>query len=163
MRLLRLEPPVVIRRLMQKFSLQCPVRKANPYRWMAKALQTSKVAPNILNWQFRVSGARRALLTDITYISRRKDREDGLDKYSYLSVIMDAYTKEVLAWVCSSSIDVGIVLETVNQLTANHGGELETDVLLHSDQGCHYTSHKFVEFIALPLQSDVNGKKTGDD
>lgn len=42
-------PPVImnlnkIRRLMDKYGLVCPVRKANPYRRMAKALKTNHVA-----------------------------------------------------------------------------------------------------------------------
>ena len=42
MALLHMDPPVImnlkkIRRLMDKFNLSCPVRKANPYRRMAKA------------------------------------------------------------------------------------------------------------------------------
>ena len=41
MRLLHMEPPIVmnikkVRRLMRKYNLQCPIRKANPYRRMAK-------------------------------------------------------------------------------------------------------------------------------
>ncbi|RAZ37653.1 IS3 family transposase, partial [Klebsiella oxytoca] len=30
-----------IRRLMHKYNLKCPIRKANPYRRMAKALKTN--------------------------------------------------------------------------------------------------------------------------
>jgi hypothetical protein len=37
--------PKKIRRLMNKYGLFCPIRAANPYRRMAKAMQTSKVAP----------------------------------------------------------------------------------------------------------------------
>ena len=45
MRLLHMGPPVVmnvkkIRRLMNKYNLSCSIRKANPYRRMAKALKT---------------------------------------------------------------------------------------------------------------------------
>lgn len=152
MRLLHLEPPVVmnpkkVRRLMRKFGLQCPIRRANPYRRMAKAMQSSKIAPNILGRKFRTSGPRRVLLTDITYIRRSNRTENGTDKFTYLSVIMDAYTKEVLAWVCSYSLEVDFVLMTVSQLLEKHGSELQTDTLIHSDQGCHYTSHKFVDII----------------
>jgi len=114
---------------------------------MSKAMQTSKIAPNILFRQFRATGARRVLLTDITYIQRNNYTGKGADKFSYLSVIMDAYTKEVLAWVCSYSVDVDFVLETVCQLLEKHGDELETDTLIHSDQGCHYTSHKFIDIV----------------
>jgi transposase InsO family protein len=150
MRLLHLNPPVVmnpkkVRRLMQKFDLKCPIRKANPYRKMAKAVQASKIAPNLLERHFRTNGARRVLLTDITYMHRYSSKNDN--KYSYLSVIMDAHTKEVLAWVCSIAVDIDFVLETVNQLLEKHGAELETDALIHSDQGTHYTSHKFIDII----------------
>lgn len=121
MRLLHQDPPVVmnpkkIRRLMRKFNLQCPIRKPNPYRRIAKAMQTSRVAPNLLNREFRASGARSVLLTDITYIPRRNFGTSGNQLYSYVSVIMDAYTKQVLACVVSSSITVDFVLETVKQL-----------------------------------------------
>ena len=57
MRLLHLDPPVVmnikkIRRLMRKYGLRCPIRQANPYRQMAKAMKTSHVAKNEINRQF---------------------------------------------------------------------------------------------------------------
>lgn len=152
MRLLHQDPPVVmnikkIRRLMSKFNLRCPIRKANPYRRMARAMQTNRVAPNILNREFKAHGERMVLLTDITYIPRMNYRETGITKYSYLSVIMDAFTKEVLAHVVSYSCDVDFVLETIQQLMARHGSELKTDVLIHSDQGCHYTSNKFIDIL----------------
>lgn len=147
MRLLHYDPPVVmnpkkIRRLMRKYRLKCPIRVANPYHKMAKATQVGKVAPNILDRKFRTSGARAVLLTDITYIPR------GEGKYTYLQVIMDAYTKEVLAWVCSLSFDVDFVKASVEQLLASHGNELKTDALVHSDQGAHYTSHAFRDILS---------------
>jgi transposase InsO family protein len=153
MRLLHQDPPVVmnpkkIRRLMRKFNLRCPVRKPNPYRRIAKSMQTNRVAPNLLNREFRATGARRVLLTDITYIPRRNFGTSGNQLYSYVSVIMDAYTKQVLSCVVSSSITVDFVLETVKQLMDNYGHELKTDALIHSDQGCHYTSSKFIEIIS---------------
>ena len=57
-----------IRRLMQKFGLKCPIRKANPYRRMAKAIKTNAIADNLLKREFRVHGPRKVFLTDITYI-----------------------------------------------------------------------------------------------
>lgn len=74
MGLLHRNPPVVmnlkkIRRLMDKFNLSCPIRRANPYRKMAKALKTSHVAENLLQREFETYGPKAVLLTDITYIS----------------------------------------------------------------------------------------------
>jgi len=129
-----------IRRLMHKYHLYCPIRKANPYRRMAKALRTNAVADNRVNREFRKHGARKILLTDITYIPYN-------NTFCYLSVIKDAYTEQVLSHVISDSLEVDFVLETVNQLIRNHGTTLDAQAMIHSDQGCHYTSIKFRELI----------------
>ena len=57
-----------IRRLMHKYGLFCPVRKANPYRRMQKAIRSNNTADNLVNREFESHGPRSILLTDITYI-----------------------------------------------------------------------------------------------
>ncbi|MCK9348180.1 MAG: IS3 family transposase [Sphaerochaetaceae bacterium] len=152
MRLLHLDPPVVmnikkIRRLMRKFNLRCPIRKANPYRILARAKQESRIAPNVLNREFRSHGPRSILLTDITYIPRYSHHKDPVARFTYVSIIMDAFTKEVLACVCSPSLSADFVLETVSLLMEQHGDELKTNTLIHSDQGCQYTSSRFTTIL----------------
>ena len=44
---------------MKKYNLQCPIRKANPYRRMAKAMATAYTAPNIVNREFEEHGPRK--------------------------------------------------------------------------------------------------------
>lgn len=132
--------PKKIRRLMHKFNLSCPIRKANPYRRMAKALRTNSVADNLLNREFESHGPRMVLLTDITYI----EFQDG---FLYLSTILDAYTKEALAHVLSSSLEIDFVLETVKNMQRDYGVSLKAETIIHSDQGCHYTSVKFIEIV----------------
>lgn len=127
-----------IRRLMHKFDLKCPIRQANPYRRMAKALQTSHVAPNLVNRQFNARGPRKVLLTDITYLFFATGR-------CYLSTILDAFTHEVLAYCVSMSLQVEFVLDTVDMLIMQHGSVLDDSVTVHSDQGCHYTSSAFIQ------------------
>ena len=122
--------PKKIRRLMHKYNLFCPIRKANPYRRMAKALRTSNVAANLLNREFEAHGARAVLLTDITYMR-------FLDGFLYLSTILDAYTKEALAHVLSDSLEIDFVLETVKNMQRDHGISLQAETMIHSDQGCH--------------------------
>ena len=129
-----------IRRLMHKYDLKCPIRKANPYRRMAKALRTNAVADNRINREFKQHGPRKILLTDITYIPI----EDG---FCYLSVILDAFTMQVLSYQLSDSLEVDFVLTTVKKLLKNHGATITKDTLIHSDQGCHYTSISFRELI----------------
>lgn len=145
MRLLHMVPSVLmntkkIQRLMHKYGLICPIRKANPYRRMAKALKTDAVADNLLNREFKEHGPRKVLLTDITYIP-------CCGTFFYLSVIKDAYTMQILSFVLSESLEVDFVLETVNILITRHGMSLDEETLIHSDQGCHYTSKKFRQIV----------------
>lgn len=145
MRLLHMNSPIVmnvkkIRRLMKKYNLFCPIRQANPYRRMAKALKTNNVSDNILNREFKKHGPRMILLTDITYIPYANTR-------CYLSTILDAYTKEVLSYVLSNSLEVDFVLETINVLIEKYGVSLSGETLIHSDQGCHYTSISFIQLL----------------
>jgi transposase InsO family protein len=125
-----------IRRLMKKYGLRCPIRKANPYRRMAKALQTDAVAENFVNREFRIHGPRSILLTDITYL-----RLNG--RFCYLSVIKDAFTMQVLAYQLSESLEVDFVLETVKQLLRNHQCSLDARTLIHSDYAEDKTIPKF--------------------
>ena len=138
-------PPVVmnlkkIRRLMKKYGLQCPIRRANPYRKMKNAMKTNHYAPNLLDREFESYGPRLVLLTDITYIPWG-------GSFLYLCVIMDAYTKQVLSYTLSPSLEVDFVLDAVDILMREHGVSLHAETVIHSDQGCHYTSCKFIELV----------------
>ena len=141
MRLLHVGPRMnlkKIRRLMKKYGLRCPFRGPNPYKQAAKAMRTDAVSDNIVMRRFTAFGARKVLLTDITYIFY-----DG--GVCYLSTILDAYTREILAYELSTNFAVGFVLNTVDMLIAEHGSVLDDTVIIHSDQGCHYTSKAFIQ------------------
>ena len=145
MGLLHLNPPVVmnikkIRRLMKKYNLFCPIRKANPYRRMAKAIKSSNYADNLLQREFECYGPRYVLLTDITYIPY-----NGTN--AYLSTILDAYTKQILAYVLSQSLEMDFVKESVEILIRDHGISLHKETLIHSDQGIHYTCATFIQIV----------------
>ena len=146
MRLLHMKPPVhmnvkKIRRLMNKYNLFCPIRKANPYRRAAKAIATAQVAPNLLNREFESRGPRKVLLTDITYII------NGKAPRCYMCAIIDACTKELLSWTLSLSLEEDFVLEAMNDMIERHGVSLSAETLIHSDQGVHYKSVKFTRLV----------------
>lgn len=130
-----------IQRLMNKYGLKCPIRKANPYRRMAKAMKTDKVSENLVNREFSEHGPGMILLTDITYLFYNHGNK------AYLSAIKDACTKQIMAYVASESLSVDFVLETVNTLIKEHGISLNSKAILHSDQGCHYTSISFRQLL----------------
>lgn len=131
-----------IRRLMKKYGLFCGIRKANPYRRMAKAIKTNNIVPNIVNRDF-IQKPRMIILTDITYLFYGKER-----RKAYLSVIKDAFTNEILSYVVSDSLEIDFVLITVKQLFEKHGATIKTkETICHSDQGIHYTSIEFQKIL----------------
>ena len=131
-----------IRRLMKKYGLYCPIRQANPYRRMMKAMKTNNYDSNKLNRNFKTNKPGEHLLTDITYIFYGKNRN-----LCYCSTIKDASTNEILAKEYSESLDVQFVLDTVLQLT-NYSFIDFNCCLIHSDQGVHYTSIAFTSLLS---------------
>jgi putative transposase len=123
-----------IRRLMKKYNLICPIRKANPYKRMIKAMQTSNVADNKLQRNFKKGNPNQIFLTDITYLIY------DLNKRAYLSGVKDGVTNEIVAHVVSDSLDITFVEQTMDQLEVLL---LDPKALINSDQGCHYTSYAF--------------------
>lgn len=130
-----------IQRIMRKYGLACKIRRANPYRQMAKATQEHRTVPNQLARQFDQAVPKKVLLTDITYL-----RGSG-GFLGYLSTILDGATKEILAYAVSERITLDIALDTVADLMAKHGEHLPAEALLHSDQGSHYTSPTFQKLV----------------
>lgn len=47
----------------------------------------------------------------------------------------------------SPSLEVDFVLENINKLMKDHSISLQAETIIHSNQGCHYTSHKFINIL----------------
>lgn len=130
-----------IRRIMKKYNIICPIRKANPYRRMMKATKEHRVVPNKLNREFKQNVPGKVLLTDITYLNYSNN------KRAYLSTIKDGSTNEILAYKLSKNITIDIVTETIDILIKNHKNLLTDESFIHSDQGSHYTSPTFQKLL----------------
>ncbi len=130
-----------IQRIMRKYNIVCPIRKANPYRRMMKATREHVVVPNILNRKFKQGLVGKVLLTDITYLTY------GSTNRAYLSTIKDASTNEILSYHLSNNLTLDIAIETVKKLMKNHKKLLNKEAFIHSDQGVHYTSPRFQKLL----------------
>ena len=130
-----------IRRIMKKYNIICPFRKANPYRRMIKATKEHRVVPNLLNREFKQNVPGKVLLTDITYLSYSKG------KRAYLSTIKDSSTNEILSYKLSTSLTLDIATDTIHTLMKNTEIRLHANAFIHSDQGTHYTSPVFQKLI----------------
>lgn len=144
MRLLRLKERMnvkKIRRLMRLHNLYCSIRKANPYRQRAKVSDEKYVVSNTLGREFLKYGPRKVLLTDVTYIKIS-------DGFCYLSTIIDAYTRQILAYEVSKYFTNEISVKTIIKLMQNHGDTITEETMIHSDQGFQYKSAAFVKILA---------------
>ncbi|MBC2459874.1 IS3 family transposase [Clostridium beijerinckii] len=130
-----------IQRIMRKYNIVCPHRKANPYKQMAKATKEHRTVPNILQRNFKQDIPGMILLTDITYLPYNGSDMD------YLSTILDSSTGEILAHHISKRITIDIATETINKLTRQRRVKLHKNAFVHSDQGCHYTSPIFQDLL----------------
>lgn len=126
-----------VQRLMGKYGLRCPVRRANPLRRMMRAIQTGSVFSNKLNRQFAIGRPGEHLLTDVSHIHYGPHGEHRC----YLSAIKDASTNEIVAWTLSESIGMPLVMGMLERLDAVPW--LPGNALIHSDQGFHYTSCEY--------------------
>ena len=130
-----------IQRIMKKFNIVCPIRKANPYKRIAKATKEHTIVPNLLNRNFKQDVPGKVLLTDITYLPYSNSN------MAYLSTIKDASTNEILAYNLSDRITLDIAINTIHKLMANPNVKLTENAFIHSDQGSHYTSPIFQKLL----------------
>jgi len=130
-----------IRRIMNKYAIICPIRKANPYRRMMKATQEHRVVPNLLKRQFKQEVPGKVLLTDITYLFYGKGQK------AYLSTIKDSSTNEIVAYHVSDRITMDLATDTLLKLKKNRNFRKAEDALIHSDQGVHYTHPDFQKLV----------------
>lgn len=130
-----------IRRIMNKYAIICPIRKANPYKRMMKATQEHRVVPNLLNRQFRQEVPGKVLLTDITYLFYGKGQK------AFLSTIKDSSTNEIVAYHVSDRITMDLATDTLLKLKKNRNFRKAENALIHSDQGTHYTHPDFQKLV----------------
>ena len=125
-----------IQRIMRKYRLTAMVRKKNPYKQMMKKSLEHRTFPNKLQREFHQILPFKVFCTDITYIT-------FLSRFAYLSVIKDIASGEVVAWNLSLSLEVALVTETVKNIQLDS----YENIMIHSDQGFHYTNPAYIEIV----------------
>lgn len=97
-----------------------------PVQTDGKAAANQQCSPQLVQRNFHGFGPRKILLTDITYLFYKGGK-------CYLSTILDAMTREILAYRLSPSLEVSFVLETVDALVRDYGSQLDNTTIVHSD------------------------------
>jgi transposase InsO family protein len=131
-----------IQRIMRKYEIICPIRKANPYKRMARSIKGHHIHDNHVKRNFKPGRPFAVLLTDITYFTFGKKNTRG-----FLSAIKDSQTGEIVARAASTSLKMDFVIETLDNLTKHPLFDERNDMIIHSDQGSHYASNEFSNYL----------------
>jgi putative transposase len=97
----------------------------------------------------KVRAVDQVWATDITYIPLQKG-------FLYLVAIVDLFSRNVLSWKLSNSLDTEFCLEALEMAL---GGGRRPEIF-HSDQGCQFTSSTFVARLqAEAIKISWSGRK----
>lgn len=84
-------------------------------------------------------------VTDITYQIVWKDASKTTYYFCYISLITDAYTKEIIAWTVGETLETCHSLECLQMALIRLDGMKDICLIHHSDRGVQYASHAYVD------------------
>ena len=135
-----------IQRLMQQLGLV----------GMAPGPNTSKPHPQHKLYPYLLRGVdiirpNQVWSTDITYIRLSRG-------FVYLVAIIDWYSRKVLAWRLSNTMDAGFCVDCLEEAITNYG----PPEIFNSDQGSQFTSDSFTGVLiehGITISMDGRGRK----
>ena len=119
-------------RIKNKYGLITKIRRKNPYKSIMKKSIEHRTFENILDRQFEQDIPNKIFCTDITYLPYNH-------KFAYFSAVKDIASGEIVGHNISEHLQMDIVLNTLKNLKGNL-----KDVIIHSDQGFHYTNPQYI-------------------
>lgn len=126
-----------IKRIKRDFGLVTTIRRKNKMRLVFKEGEEHKVAPNILRRDFIPITKRTNFSTDITelhYLGGKK---------AYLSAMKDLATNEIVHFNILQRPTGDLVTTNLEQVFEKYSTYIRERMIVHSDQGAHYTSEAF--------------------
>jgi len=118
-----------VRRLMRKMGLQAVYQRPKT----SKPHPEHRVFPYLLR-DLTIDRPRQVWCADITYIPLHRG-------YLYLVAIMDWYSRRVLAWRLSNTLDASFCTEALDEALSLYG----PPEIMNTDQGSQFTSLEFTE------------------
>lgn len=122
-----------ILRIMKKYNLKVRYKDVFKINWVKKAIEEN-IKPNLIQRNFKADCENKKWSTDITYLIHNGKR-------AYLSSIMDLYTKNIIAYKISYTMNNSIVIDVLNEAITKQKDV--TGLIIHSDQGFQYTSYEY--------------------
>jgi putative transposase len=132
-----------VKRLMELMGIYAVYPKPN----LSKRNKQHKIYPYLLRNK-PIFLPNQVWAVDITYIKMRHG-------YMYLTAIIDWYSRFIVGWALSDTLETAPVLEAVRRAIERYG----TPAIINSDQGCQFTSEDYVSFLARRgIRQSMDGK-----
>jgi putative transposase len=120
---------------------------------MAPGSNTSRPHPQHKVYPYLLRGVavtqpNQVWSTDITYIRLAQG-------FVYLVAIIDWYSRKVLAWLVSNTLDSSFCVECLELALQTHG----TPAIFNTDQGCQFTATAFTDVLKRhDIQISMDGR-----
>ena len=132
-----------VSRLMRLMGIEALYRKPRTTRRHPE----NKVYPYLLR-NLAVTRPNQAWAMDITYIPMARG-------FIYLAAVVDWFSRRVMAWKVSTTMDVHFCLEAVEEAIERHG----KPEIMNTDQGSQFTSQAFTGLLKdNGIQISMDGK-----
>lgn len=134
------------RKLITRYMVEMGIHAVYPKPNLSKNKQ-HKVFPYLLR-NLPIFLANQVWAIDITYIKMGKG-------HMYLTAIIDWYSRFIVGWALSDTLDTAPVIVALSRAFATYG----TPAILNSDQGCQFTSDTYIEFLkSHQIRQSMDGK-----
>lgn len=132
-----------VRTLMKRMGIEALYRKPRT----SKPGDGHKIYPYLLR-KLPVTRPNQVWATDLTYVPMARG-------FCYLVAVIDWFTRKVLAWRLSITMDAAFCIEAVEEALARYG----KPEIFNSDQGSQFTSHDFTKvLLEQKIKISMDGK-----
>ena len=135
-RKLRQDGETISERTVGKYMKEMGIKAQWVKPWTITTIDSdlSSELQNILDEQFTPEHPNAVWCSDITYIWTT-------DGFVYLTSIMDLFSRKIIAWTLSQTLEVSCAIDTINKAKARRNTELP--LMIHSDRGSQYVSQAY--------------------
>jgi len=134
--------------MMKRMGIEAIYRRPNT----SKPAPGHKIYPYLLRG-LRVERANQVWAMDITYIPMARG-------FVYLAAVVDWFSRRVLAWRLSITMEAGFCVEALQEALARHG----KPEIFNTDQGSQFTSQAFTDaLIGAGIAISMDGKGSWRD
>jgi putative transposase len=134
-----------IKTLMQRMCIEAIYRKPNT----SKPAPGHRIYPYLLR-DLAITRPNQVWATDITYIPMARG-------FVYLTAVVDWFSRRVIAWRLSITMDVSFCIDALEEALAKH----EKPEIFNTDQGSQFTSAAFVGLLeknGIAVSMDGKGR-----